>query len=101
MSSLNYQPDKSLTLSYLNLSLSDSKKYDKYREAESSDKVISDQGLLISQWVLFALICQAMDIFGTVTNVINIICFIKQGFKDPVNVSFFGKTAVAHSYKCT
>ncbi|CAG5127919.1 unnamed protein product, partial [Candidula unifasciata] len=53
----------------------------------SGDILISDADLTIAVWVLFALICQAIDVFGVVTNIINIMCFVKQGFKDPVNVS--------------
>ncbi|CAL1533719.1 unnamed protein product, partial [Lymnaea stagnalis] len=42
------------------------------------------------QIVNFATICQAIDVFGTVTNIINLIVFYKLGFNDPVNVSLFG-----------
>lgn len=55
-----------------------------------SDILVSDGTLLICQWVLFTGVCQSVDIFGTVANIINIICFVKQGFHDPVNISLFG-----------
>ncbi|CAG5126085.1 unnamed protein product, partial [Candidula unifasciata] len=48
---------------------------------------VSDEALLVVQWLVYAVVCQLIDIFGTVTNIINIICFVKQGFKDPVNIS--------------
>ncbi|CAG5126086.1 unnamed protein product, partial [Candidula unifasciata] len=51
----------------------------------SSD--VSYEARLIFQWICFAIVCELVDIFGTATNIINIICFIKQGFRDPVNVS--------------
>lgn len=46
---------------------------------------------LICKWIIYAVLCQAINIFGTVTNILNIICFIKQGFKDPVNISLLGE----------
>lgn len=52
---------------------------------------VSDGVRLVVQWVVYSVVCQLIDIFGTVTNIINIICFIKQGFKDPVNISLLGK----------
>lgn len=51
---------------------------------------VSYQVRLVFQWVCFAIVCELVDIFGTVTNIINIICFVKQGFRDPVNVSLLG-----------
>uniref|UniRef100_A0A2C9LX96 G-protein coupled receptors family 1 profile domain-containing protein n=1 Tax=Biomphalaria glabrata TaxID=6526 RepID=A0A2C9LX96_BIOGL len=50
---------------------------------------VSDEVSLIFQAINFAVVCQAIDIFGTVTNIINIVVFWKQGFKDSVNVSLF------------
>jgi hypothetical protein len=46
---------------------------------------------IITQWILYSVLCQLICVFGIVTNIVNIICFVKQGFKDPVNVSFMGK----------
>lgn len=43
-------------------------------------------------WVLCTVACQVVNVFGVVTNIINIMCFIKQGFKDAVNISLLGKT---------
>lgn len=53
--------------------------------------VLDDNMALILQWILFPVLCQTIDIFGTGTNIVNIICFVKQGFNDPVNVSLLGK----------
>ncbi|CAG5120766.1 unnamed protein product [Candidula unifasciata] len=54
------------------------------------EKLLSDEASVIVQWVILAVTCQIINIFGTVTNIINILCFTKQGFRDPVNVSFLG-----------
>lgn len=37
-------------------------------------------------------ICQLFAIFGTITNIINIIIFVKQGFSDTVNISLLALT---------
>lgn len=70
-----------------------------YRESnlshlEASSQVlpsISADFMLVFTLVVYSVVCQAIAIFGIVTNIINIICFIKQGFKESVNVSLFGK----------
>ncbi|XP_059169398.1 allatostatin-A receptor-like [Physella acuta] len=54
---------------------------------ESSLGMVSDEVRLIFQAMNFAVICQLMDIFGTCTNIVNVVVFVKQGFKDSVNVS--------------
>lgn len=51
---------------------------------------ISDEAITIYSWIAFGGVCLATDIFGIGTNVVNIICFIKQGFQDSSNISFFG-----------
>ncbi|CAG5124060.1 unnamed protein product, partial [Candidula unifasciata] len=48
---------------------------------------ISAYTTLVFQWVVYTVVCQTIDVFGLVTNIINIVCFVKQGFKDPVNIS--------------
>lgn len=57
---------------------------------DAGDILISDHAMTIVLWVIFAVLSQVIDVFGTITNIINIICFAKLGFKDPVNVSLFG-----------
>lgn len=52
--------------------------------------IISDYAMLIYTWVVYAVFCQIINIFGIITNIINIVCFAKQGFKDSVNISFVG-----------
>lgn len=54
------------------------------------DKLISDYALSIYQWVSHSFLCQVICVFGTVTNILNMVCFVKLGFKDPVNVTLFG-----------
>lgn len=45
----------------------------------------------ILQWIIWATLPQVIIGCGIVGNVINIICFVKQGFRDTVNVTFVGK----------
>lgn len=35
-------------------------------------------------------LCVMIDVFGLGTNSVNIICFVSQGFKEPVNISLAG-----------
>lgn len=58
----------------------------------SEPDIISDAALSIYMTVVYTVICQLLNIFGIVTNMINIVCFIQQGFKDPINVSLLGTT---------
>lgn len=51
---------------------------------------ISDTAMEIILWIIFDVVCMTFNIFGIVTNVVNIICFAKQGFQDSVNISLFG-----------
>lgn len=53
--------------------------------------LLSPQIVSILNWILLAVLCQAIAIFGVCANVINTVCFIKQGFEDSVDVSLFGK----------
>lgn len=52
-------------------------------------QIVSDE---IKDGVLWLVtgICPPIAVFGVVANIINIICFVKQGFRDPVNISFVG-----------
>lgn len=45
---------------------------------------------LICTWIFYSVGCQSINIFGIITNIINIICFAKLGFKDSINVSLLG-----------
>ncbi|CAG5124062.1 unnamed protein product, partial [Candidula unifasciata] len=56
--------------------------------------LISAEITRILHWLLYGILCQAIVIFGVVSNAINMICFFKQGFRDPVNVSLFGMYGV-------
>lgn len=60
------------------------------RTSTESGTSLSVEAAFVIQWVLFAVVCQAVDILGIIANIINIICFVKQGFKDPVNISLLG-----------
>lgn len=59
----------------------------------SSDVIVSDEVLYIFQWLFFSVLTLGIDIFGTIANIINIVCLLKQGFKDMVNISFFGNSS--------
>lgn len=54
------------------------------------DGLLSDEIRLICQWIMFTIICQMIDLFGIASNIVNIVCFIRQGFRDSVNVSLLG-----------
>lgn len=54
-------------------------------------ELISDQVRKLVLTLNFAYICQLIDVVGTGANVVNIICFVKQGFRETVNISLFGK----------
>lgn len=56
--------------------------------------LVSDAELNIFNWVVLAVLLQVIDVFGITTNAINIICFARQGFDDPINISLIGKTFV-------
>ncbi|CAG5117606.1 unnamed protein product, partial [Candidula unifasciata] len=49
--------------------------------------LISDKVCSLIQAINFAIICELIDVLGTVANIINVVCFCKQGFKDSVNIS--------------
>ncbi|CAG5130213.1 unnamed protein product, partial [Candidula unifasciata] len=51
------------------------------------DALINQRVVVIIQWIFFSVLCQIIDVAGIGANIINIICFVKQGCKDPVNVS--------------
>lgn len=40
--------------------------------------------------IVYTLICGAITSFGIATNFINVICFTRLGFEDPVNISLLG-----------
>lgn len=52
--------------------------------------MISEIITTVVTWITYAVVCQAINVFGIVNNVVNIICFTKQGFTDPINVSLLG-----------
>lgn len=55
---------------------------------------ISDTARLIFQWICYSVLGEVIAVFGITTNVINVICFVKQGFKDTVNISLLGSVYV-------
>lgn len=52
--------------------------------------IISNETLLVFQWIAYCAVCQVINVLGIISNIINIACFIKQGFKESVNVSLLG-----------
>lgn len=53
--------------------------------------IVSSEITVILQWIIWSTIPQIVIVCGIVGNVINIVCFVRQGFKDSVNVTFVGK----------
>ncbi|BFZ07850.1 hypothetical protein BsWGS_10889 [Bradybaena similaris] len=60
------------------------------RDAVDKDTITSDETLFWHRWICHCFIAQAICIFGTVTNILNIVCFIKLKFNDSVNVTLLG-----------
>lgn len=56
----------------------------------NSGKLLNEQLVIIYNRVVFGVLCQSLAIFGIGTNLINIICFAQQGFKDQINISLTG-----------
>lgn len=54
--------------------------------------IISNEIYLISMNIILGNISQTVTIFGILSNIINCIIFIKQGFSDTVNISLLGLT---------
>lgn len=61
-----------------------------FQVASFETSAISPETMRVFNWVVFSVVCQMINIFGIATNVINIVCFVRQGFKDSVNVSLLG-----------
>lgn len=61
------------------------------RTEKESKLILSYEVLIICYWIIYTVLCQTISIFGIFTNIINIVCFVKQGFKESVNVSLLGK----------
>lgn len=49
--------------------------------------VISDEAAQTFTCIVYSVLCQRNDVFDIVNNVSDIMCFIKQGFKDSNNIS--------------
>lgn len=52
---------------------------------------VDEHIVLLFSWIVYSVVCQAIDIFGIATNIVNIIVFVKQGFNDYVNISLLSK----------
>ncbi|CAG5117002.1 unnamed protein product, partial [Candidula unifasciata] len=59
-------------------------------QATSLEPLLSDSLTAVLCYVTYCVLSQLICLFGVVSNIISIVCFIKQGFKDPANASFFG-----------
>lgn len=55
-----------------------------------TDMAETGNQMVLFTWVTYAGVCQTVNIFGIVSNIINIVCFITQGFKEAINVSLLG-----------
>lgn len=81
--------DKSITK--VHIDLTDNSSLETLKQNPKDLSSISDEAIFIFMWLVYGVMCQIIGVFGILTNIINIICFIKQDFKDSVNVSLFGK----------
>lgn len=54
-------------------------------------KYVSDEAVLLFKWIVVVAVCEVLDVLCSITNIINIVCILKQGFNEPINVSLFGK----------
>lgn len=52
--------------------------------------LVSADSLEVFQWVVYSVLSQIIVVFGVVSNIISIVCFSVQGFKDSVNISLLG-----------
>ncbi|XP_059164113.1 QRFP-like peptide receptor [Physella acuta] len=57
--------------------------------SDTRSKIINDELTDIFFLVNFGIICGVISFFGIIANIINVIIFYRQGFKDTVNISFF------------
>ncbi|CAL1545534.1 unnamed protein product [Lymnaea stagnalis] len=55
-------------------------------------KLISDDLAQLFFVVNFVVICGLVSVFGVTANILNVIVFLRQGFKDRVNISLFALT---------
>lgn len=69
-----------------------------FEDVEMSNFYISGELELIFTSVVYGVLCQLIAVFGIVTNIINIICFIKQDFENTVNISLLGKKIMCLFY---
>ncbi|XP_012935270.1 alpha-1A adrenergic receptor [Aplysia californica] len=53
-------------------------------------QLVSDEMRQTLQLAIFSVFCGAVSLFGIGTNVLNIIVFIRQGFKDTMNINLLG-----------
>lgn len=57
----------------------------------TSDTLVNDLVREVIQWIFYSVISELICVFGTVTNLVSIVCFVKMGFRDSVNISLLGK----------
>lgn len=58
------------------------------------DTVSVNTIISVYSWVMFGCVGQIVVMFGVGTNVINLVCFVKQGFKDQISISLTGRRIV-------
>lgn len=63
---------------------------DSWSSDRELEPFISNEDSEIFHWIVLTGLCQFIAMSGIVTNIINIICFMKQGFGDPVTISLLG-----------
>ncbi|CAG5117003.1 unnamed protein product, partial [Candidula unifasciata] len=57
------------------------------RKLSMATDLISDSLRQTLQWIVYCVIGQSIVVFGIAANIVNIVCFVRQGFREPINVS--------------
>ncbi|KAH9514458.1 hypothetical protein Btru_025309 [Bulinus truncatus] len=56
----------------------------------TSQRFLSDEQRTVLEVVNYVFLCGGVSLFGIVSNVINIVIFLRQGLRTTMNISFFG-----------
>lgn len=88
-----------MMLKYVNATSSSPARQDHvYSLERPGSGIVSSEITVILQWIIWSTIPQIVIVCGIVGNVINIVCFVRQGFNDSVNVTFVGKWLLRINY---
>lgn len=54
------------------------------------DVIFNMTAIIMFHWIVWGILSQLVVVFGISSNIINVVCFVKQGFKESINVSLTG-----------